>query len=236
MSRILNSIMVVVAVLCLVFGFSGQGAATVILDQQNVIPISLNSYQTDESTQQTLGTYSEFAQTFTVGVSGTLVGIDVEVFHGTFTNGNAQVALVTTGAGVPDSSVLASWGITRAGSSDTVGSFVSLDLGASAFAVAPGQVYAIEFSWNPPSGQTFSGFYWVRGTSDTYAGGDAFSRNFGANPTAWTPNALEPNSYDYGFRTFVDVPTPIPEPSTMFLLGSGLIGLVRYGRKKFLKK
>jgi hypothetical protein len=48
---------------------------------------------------------------------------------------------------------------------------------------------------------------------------------------------LNPNDTDFVRLTYVSKgPAPVPEPPTIILLGSGLIGLVGYGRKKFFKK
>lgn len=43
-------------------------------------------------------------------------------------------------------------------------------------------------------------------------------------------------TFDIQFIDKGDVAPAVPEPATMLLLGSGLIGLVGYGRKKFFKK
>ncbi len=42
-------------------------------------------------------------------------------------------------------------------------------------------------------------------------------------------------SYNFDFQLADTTTNPVPEPGTMLLLGSGLVGLVGYGRKRFKK-
>jgi hypothetical protein len=60
------------------------------------------------------------------------------------------------------------------------------------------------------------------------------SGDFGVNFTSLFGDYTEFG--DFTDNLSGDVAAPVPEPSTMLLMGTGLIGLVAYGRKRFNKK
>ena len=89
---------------------------------------------------------------------------------------------------------------------------------------------------------------WPQGGAD-YSGGTVSWSWFGApvaegTQSSWVmtmsqyePNIVVPNILDGGPpESLGQVYSPVPEPATMLLLGSGLIGLGALGRKKFFKK
>lgn len=81
----------------------------------------------------------------------------------------------------------------------------------------------------------YDGFTDVFGvTIDGLTAGNTY--NIALNIADAADYALDSGVFIQG-GTFSDTPTdPIPEPATMLLLGSGLIGLAGFGRKKFFKK
>jgi hypothetical protein len=75
------------------------------------------------------------------------------------------------------------------------------------------------FHWGGPGGGTFQAFDLTTTpeASDTFTAPDKYGLSF------------------YSFYGEGDSAS-VPEPATMLLLGSGLLGLAAYGRKKFFKK
>ncbi len=162
---------------------------------------------------------AQFAQTFTVGLTGHLASVDVMIALTTIDQNSDFVFDVRpTSGGIPqgDSSALAS--ITVSGSTvPTSNSFVTMDLSSFDIPVHAGDLLAIVITPKTLQGSIqWEGWF----SSSLYSGGMALSRDvFGIDPNpAW--GATTPT--DFYFQTFVSV----PEPSSLMLAAFGLVGLL----------
>lgn len=165
------------------------------------------------------------AQTFTVGITGTLVQLDIYLDNGILPNAPVLDIRRLSGAQPSDnpSDVLASQPILTS-RSPSAPAFVSFAFNLPVFS---GEQLAFVVSQpNGPIGGLRL-LDTVSATSDYYPRGSLWTT--GNPPVAgggWYPNGNSSENFDVGFRTFVGA---VPEPSTFILLAAGLmaVGWVR---------
>jgi hypothetical protein len=159
------------------------------------------------------------AQTFTVGITGKLDRLELELFRGA----NPTAPLVaefrkTLADGSPDVSAA---GLLATAAFDTslipttffTTDFTGVNLGSQAFSVTKGQLLAICMTSATTSSST-TDYYWATADSAAnprYPNGQAFFRLAGSS---YSPASTQ----DSSFRTFVAV----PEPSSLLLLFGGV--------------
>lgn len=167
------------------------------------------------------------AQTFTVGLTGTLTRIDLNVFfpHDDFSRFTdpLSIQLRTTAGGTPTNTVVDA--ITVApqnlpGFADRFGLTAFSGFGVN---VTAGDALAIVLTTG-----TTGNFGWGLGAC-CYGGGAA---QWTANGGAFVPITF-PGAPEFLFRTWVEADvTPTPEPGTMLLAATGVAALVARRRRQ----
>jgi len=171
-----------------------------------------------------------FAQTFTVGMTGILTGADFSMSGSTpgfGTVSDIRASVFAAVGGLPSGSALTTGLISGANISTSGFAFAHTDF-STGLAVSPGQSLALVLgaaSMSMSGSVTWNG---SSGAAASYSGGAALILGAG-----WGP--LEPVSgADFGFRTYVDPASPVPEPGTAFLLVIGLAAVAvsrRFARR-----
>ncbi len=185
---------------------SSQANSAVVLDQAYVPP-------TPPPAVTGFGAGEYAAQTFTVGVAGTLDHVDVLMHESSTGSGDLAIDIRPTSGGVPvenNALVLASGSIASASfpqfPPDQSFAWVSLDVSAANIYVMPGEVLAI--SMTPASSD--GAFGWAGSSFSGYVRGQTFAREPASSWEVNPPSDLIPG-FTYGFKTYVNT----PEPSTI---------------------
>jgi hypothetical protein len=184
---------------------SPSANASLVLDQQYLLNNATSGFTPG------LGGGFRRAETFTVGVAGTLSQVDVIIGFGPPLTG---LNILSTSAGVPTTTVVGTGTLLSQSSSEADFS-VSLP-------VSIGEVLAIE-----PFSSTNNGGGWLTENPGTYPGGGDFFLNPGFGINNFTPSG---NAED--FRTFVTVATAVPEPASLTCLASGFAFLLALRRRR----
>lgn len=195
-------------------GHSAQ--AQVVLDQS----------QPTDTGASGIGVGYERAQTFTVGVDGTLDRIEVSLDDKPVQSTSDLVfAVYETTLGVPNASSIYSGTITTV-PSGTPG-YVTLDLSSANIPVSTGDQLAIALTTSDP-GDVY-GWAWdvTASALDPYAGGQIYLRN-GTTVPNWvnSPEDTATTKWDLVFKTYVTV----PEPASLAVLVLG--GLLTTRRRR----
>jgi hypothetical protein len=196
-------------VVLLALAFPMNVLASPILDQTS-LPASIN-------VTSDFGGLVQEAQTFRVGITGTLVELDV------MGSGSDSFLLDIRGqtASHPDNAVVLE--TVNVGGFAGGGAFTAIALNLP---VTLNELLSFVFyDGGGDHNHRASG-----STNSSYGDGGLWTFGnppFGLDgPGTWYPNGATNQNLDLIFRTFVDVPEPVPEPGTLGLLALGLSSLL----------